>query len=291
MNFATIDVVKTQAEKYFGLKYVILDTTAYYICSLVNPFIKNVFDSCKTTVKSKTNAELTQYIQRAFPWIITARPKYISEYDQTYNPSIYDSEYVNLVRNYRHKSEYPMLPFLAETIIAFIINRIAYYLNRNHELALDYNIITPWDVVNTFIVDNSFVHPSQYTHIFNTSVRLDIIATVTNPNLPVSIDGQIHNISEEYAVGLLICHHVTNASFTLSIFGYDMISEYMIYTHRYTTDLHRRNYTIYISHSLYGFDNDLISGFIYGCSLQSINHRLYWTDIRDHNGHEFTIKQ
>ncbi len=270
MDFVTPNTINEVCTKLFGETYLILPSTAAFLSYKINPLLETANTS------TGPRAALLTYIHNVYPWIIT-----------------HGEDSKALYRGYGKDVKDSLSVYLAESIIGFIINRVGQHVLR-HRVPLPHgNVITIWDVLDTFATDVINLYSSELTHIYNTEVDINTILQIEDfTTIPVFVNSEAYAMTEEYLTGLLICQHLTQGTYSLTAFGVDFSQEYLYYANRYSMqcEIKPERYSIFIGNVKYCFNNShLVSGFVVGCKIENVNDLVYWRDFKDQDGQVYTI--
>lgn len=266
MELVTVDLVAAECAELFGNQFKVLPSTAEYITRLVNPLVLEAGTY-------KTVASILIYIQQKYRWIVT---------HQSTSP---------LYRKLRDTPAKSILAYLGKSLIGLLLVKASRHYARRFNILPTDNYITPWDIVDTVMFDVDYLVAGSEVHIYNTMVDLALIfGKPINHELVVMINSEKYAMTEEYLTGMLICQHLTQGSYSLTMFDVDLSQEYAAYQYRYTSACQGKRYEVYISHTQYCFNDDLLTGFIFGCAIEKINDKLYWRDLIDSDGMKMTIQ-
>lgn len=266
MELVTVDLVVAECDELFGDQFKVLPSTAEYITRLVNPLLIDAAEYGHV-------ARIIQYINKTYSWIITHQDT---------------SAFYRKMRDTAAKS---LLAYLGKSLIGLLLVKASRHYARRFNILPTDNYITPWDIVDTVMFDVDYLVAGSEIHIYNTMVDLaSIFGKPENHQLVVVINSEKYAMTEEYLTGMLICQHLTQGSYSLTMFDVDLSQEYAAYQYRYASNCQGNQYEVHIAHTQYCFNDDLLTGFIFGCAIEKINDRPYWRDLIDSNGMKMTIQ-
>lgn len=158
------------------------------------------------------------------------------------------------------------------------IIRILMYVTNEHAHHNMSNIILPWEI------QDEITDIPELSEMFNIRTGTDTLhVTVT-----VGTKSFIHDLTREFAAGLLLFSKTANINFNVTMFNAPFTVDFLDEENNesgYVYNDEMLNFSVIADNITYTFyTSDFMRGFATGAMWTGVDHHNYWSELREHSG-------